>query len=72
MRALLRIAAAFCALPALALAACQQSNLTNGTQTDGAVYQLYLPELSCWNGSLVIFAHGYVQPGPVLAVRRIS
>jgi pimeloyl-ACP methyl ester carboxylesterase len=67
MRTLLRIAAFF-AVSALSFAACQQSNLTNGTQTDGAVYQLYMPELSCWNGDLVVFAHGYVQPGPVLAV----
>jgi pimeloyl-ACP methyl ester carboxylesterase len=67
MRALLRLAA-FCALPALAFAACQQSNLTTGNQSDGAVYQLYMPETTCWNGDLVIFAHGYVQPGPMLAV----
>ncbi len=52
MHTFLRIAA-LSALPALAFAACQQSNLTNGSQTDGAVYQLYMPELSCWNGDLV-------------------
>ncbi len=67
MRTLLRLAA-FSALPVFASAACQQSNLTNGTQTDGAVYQLYMPELSCWNGDLVVFAHGYVQPGLPIAV----
>lgn len=51
-----------------AFAACAQSNLTNGTQTDGAVYVLYMPETSCWNGNLVVFAHGYVAPGPPIGV----
>lgn len=45
-----------------ATAACDQSNLTNGVQTDGAVYVLYMPETSCWNGGVVVFAHGYVAP----------
>jgi pimeloyl-ACP methyl ester carboxylesterase len=49
-------------------AACVQSNLTTGTQTDGAAYVLYMPETSCWNGNLVVFAHGYVAPGLPIAV----
>ncbi len=51
-----------------ASAACVQSNLTTGTQTDGAVYDLYMPETGCWNGNLVIFAHGYVAPGLPIGV----
>ena len=31
-----------------------------GTQTDGAIYLICLPEDRPWNGDLVIFAHGYV------------
>lgn len=51
-----------------ASAACIQSNLTTGTQKDGAAYVLYMPETSCWNGNMVVFAHGYVQPGLPIAV----
>jgi pimeloyl-ACP methyl ester carboxylesterase len=49
-------------------AACLQSNLTQGSQTTGAVYQLYMPESGCWNGKLVVYAHGYVAPGSPIAV----
>jgi pimeloyl-ACP methyl ester carboxylesterase len=56
------------ALAGLCSGACLQSNLTTGTQSSGAVYVLYQPEASCWNGSLVMFAHGYVAPGGSLAV----
>ncbi len=48
--------------------ACQQSNLTTGSQSDGSVYVLYMPEASCWNGGLVVFAHGYVAPGLPIGV----
>ncbi len=58
----------FFAAAASASAACVQSNLTTGTQTDGAVYVLYMPEASCWNGNLVVFAHGYVAPGLPIGV----
>ena len=62
MRLLLAILVSAFALAGLAPAACQQSNLTNGSQSSGAVYQLYMPESSCWNGNLVVYAHGYVAP----------
>jgi pimeloyl-ACP methyl ester carboxylesterase len=58
----------FLAAAVSASAACVQSNLTTGTQTDGAVYDLYMPETSCWNGNLVVFAHGYVAPGLPIGV----
>ena len=59
----LRIVSLCAALAALASGACQQSNVTTGTQSSGAVYAVFVPETSCWNGSLVVFAHGYVAPG---------
>jgi len=62
MRQLLRAVPLIALLSAAGFGACQQSNLTTGTQSDGAVYVLYMPESGCWNGSLVIFAHGYVAP----------
>lgn len=62
MRDILRAVTLIPILAAAGFGACQQSNLTTGTQSDGAVYILYMPESSCWNGSLVVFAHGYVAP----------
>src|SRR5580692_5312188 len=50
-------------LASVATAACLQSNLTTGVQKTGAAYVLYMPETSCWNGNMVVFAHGYVEPG---------
>ena len=67
MRTLLRILL-FCALPVVSSALCQQSNLTTGSQPSGAVYVLYQPESNCWNGNLVVFAHGYVAPGLPIGV----
>jgi pimeloyl-ACP methyl ester carboxylesterase len=63
-----RIVVVFFALAGFCSGACLQSNLTTGTQSSGAVYVLYQPEASCWNGSLVMFAHGYVVPGSPVAV----
>ena len=31
---------------------------------NGADYVIYLPQpVSCFNGQMILFAHGYVQPG---------
>lgn len=49
-------------------AACLQSNLSTGPQSTGAVYVLYMPEATCWNGNLVVFAHGYVAPNLPIGV----
>lgn len=62
MRVFLRIAAVVSVWAGLSSAACLQSNLTTGTQADGSAFVLYMPETSCWNGNLVVFAHGYVAP----------
>lgn len=63
-----RIAVLFSALAGLCSGACLESNLTTGIQSSKAVYALYQPEASCWNGNLVVYAHGYVAPGSGLAV----
>jgi len=63
MRAPLRIAFVICAFAAAAFGACQPGNVTTGVQTSGAIYAVYMPETSCWNGNVVVFAHGYVAPG---------
>lgn len=56
------------ALAGLASGACQQSNESTGTQSSGAEYVLFMPESSCWNHNLVVFAHGYVAPGQPLGI----
>jgi len=68
MRTLLLHAPLLFAFAGLNFGACLQSNLTTGTQSSGAVYDLFMPEAGCWNGDLVVFAHGYVQPGLPIAV----
>ncbi len=55
--------------PALAQGLCQQSNcLPDATQPSGAVYRVCLPEPSCWNGDLVVWAHGYVAFNQPVAI----
>jgi len=46
-----------------ATSACLQSNFSGGAQSSGALYGVWMPETTCWNGSFVVFAHGYVAPG---------
>jgi pimeloyl-ACP methyl ester carboxylesterase len=57
-----------CAVASAGWGACQQSNLTGGVQSSGAEYAVWMPEVSCWNGNMVVFAHGYVAPGSGLVV----
>src|ERR1019366_1381934 len=57
-----------CAVASAGWGACQQSNLTGGVQSSGAEYAVWMPEMSCWNGNMVVFAHGYVAPGSGLVV----
>ena len=53
--------------PALAL--CRSSTCSpDGRQQSGAVYRLCLPEPSCWNGDLVVLAHGYVSSSRPVAI----
>jgi len=52
-----------------ASAQCRESNAEpDRFQASGAIYRIYLPELPCWNGDLVIYAHGYVAPNEPLAI----
>lgn len=64
-RGLLFVAAVCCAP---AFPQCQQSNCVDGTHSANAKYRVCLPELSCWNGNLVVFAHGYVDPFQPIAI----
>ncbi len=68
MRVSLRILFLTSVLAGLASATCVQSNLSTGVQSDGAVYDVFMPEPTCWNGAVVVFAHGFVAPGAPLAV----
>lgn len=51
-------------LLALALeswAACPSTCLPDGTQSSGAIYRICMPPNTCYNGRLVVYAHGYVD-----------
>ncbi len=43
-------------------AACTGSKTVNGTLKDGATYLLQCPS-GAWNGTLLLYSHGYVAPG---------
>lgn len=61
------------ALPGPALALCQVSECDpDGTQASGALYRICMPEPGCWNGDLVVWAHGYVAEGEPLAIRGLE
>ncbi len=45
----------------------QGTTCQEGLQSSGADYQICLPT-SAWNGDLVVYAHGYVQPGDPLSL----
>jgi len=62
MRKTLHFLFACLVFPALSLAVCPTPTQLNGSQTSGALYRIYMPDPSCWNGNLVIYAHGYVPP----------
>ena len=50
-------------------AQCQESNPSaDFPQDSGAVYRIYMPESSCWNGDLVIYAHGFVPAQEPVAI----
>jgi hypothetical protein len=48
-------------IPYAAEAACKSSCRPDGAQSSGAIYRICMPEPSCYNGDLVIYAHGYVD-----------
>ncbi len=57
------------AFPALVPAVCPTSTcMPDGTQTSGAKYRICMPDTSCWNHKLVVFAHGYVDPNAPIGI----
>src|SRR5262245_1474677 len=48
-------------IPYAAAAACKSSCRPDGAQSSGAIYRICMPEPGCYNGDLVIYAHGYVD-----------
>ena len=42
--------------------------LPDGTQASGAKYRICMPDKACWNGQLVLFAHGYVDPSQPIQI----
>jgi pimeloyl-ACP methyl ester carboxylesterase len=46
------------------------SGCDQGTQASGAIYRICMPPspIVAWNGDLLIFAHGYMAPGPTLSI----
>jgi hypothetical protein len=52
-----------------AFAQCLESNPSGDfPQDSGAIYRIYMPEESCWNGDLVIYAHGFVPAQEPIAI----
>jgi pimeloyl-ACP methyl ester carboxylesterase len=48
-------------IPYTAAAACKSSCRPDGKQGSGAIYRICMPEPGCYNGDLLIYAHGYVD-----------
>jgi pimeloyl-ACP methyl ester carboxylesterase len=44
------------------------SQCVDGNQASGAFFRICMPNLVSWNGDLVVYAHGYVPPGPVTGI----
>jgi hypothetical protein len=70
MRKSLNLLPLACALfPVVALAICPTSTCPpDGTQSSGAKYRICMPDAACWNGNLVVFAHGYIAPNSPIAI----
>ena len=65
----LRLFFSLVALPALGWAVCPTSTcMPDGTQASGAKYRICMPDPTCWNHKLVIYAHGYVDPNAPVAI----
>lgn len=69
IRGVLVFAVVLATLPASAFAWCNVSTCApDGQQASGAVYRVCMPEPSCWNNELVVFAHGYVDAGQPVGI----
>ncbi|MEP0847793.1 MAG: prolyl oligopeptidase family serine peptidase [Phycisphaerae bacterium] len=63
--------AMFSGVPAVAPAAADRGAGTcdpDGVQPSGAIYRICMPPPGEWNGDLVVFAHGYVDPNEPVAI----
>jgi len=49
--------------PVYLAAQCTSTLSSSGVTSDGAQYVVYMPPMSCYNGDMVLFAHGYVPVG---------
>ena len=48
---------------------CSSSSCTTGVHSHGiAQYMVCMPEPTCWNHNMVVFAHGYVDPNQPLGI----
>ena len=57
------------ARPAVAGGLCTQSSCSeDAPQPSGALHRVCMPEPGCWNGDLVLFAHGYVAFNEPVAI----
>jgi len=43
---------------------------SDGVQPSGALYRFCMPEAGRWNGDLVVFAHGYVDPNLPVGIQE--
>ena len=53
-------------LPLCAAAQCSSSLVSSGSypgQSGPAAYLVFMPPSNCYNGDMILFAHGYVAPG---------
>jgi pimeloyl-ACP methyl ester carboxylesterase len=55
-------------LAAPAYAQVPVSQCVDGGPDGGPFYRICMPNLVRWNGDLVVYAHGYVAPGPVTGI----
>lgn len=60
-RTVIALIAALAAAAAAPVTASAATNTINGTLPDGATYLIEVP--SPWNGTLLLYSHGYVVPG---------
>lgn len=51
-----------------AWAQCSSTCAPDGKQASGAIYRICMPQPSCYNGNLVIYAHGYVDAYQPVAI----
>lgn len=65
----LSITALLAGAPAAAAGLCSQSTCSpDELQPSGALHRVCMPEPGCWNGDLVLFAHGYVAFNEPVAI----